>query len=86
MIKQNITRRSTSPWASRVVLVPKPGGKIRMCIGFRKLNSVNVKDSYPLSRVNDILDSLCGSQFFTTLDLFSGYHQTQMEEQAKEKK
>ena len=70
-----------------MVLVPKrgSGGKIRMCIDFGKLNAFTIKDLYSLPRVDDILDTLCGAQFFTTLDSFSGYYQIQKEEQPKEK-
>ena len=60
------------------------GSKIGMSIDLRKLNAVTVKDSYSLPRVDNILGSLCGAQYFTALDLFFGYYQIQMEEQSKE--
>ena len=85
MLKTNIIRKSVSPWAAPVILVPKPNGEVRLCIDFREVNSVTKKDSYPLPRIDDVLDSLNGAQYFTTLDLMSGFWQIEMEETSKEK-
>ena len=85
MINSNVIMKSVSPWAALVILVPKPNGEVRLCIDFRDVNSVTIKDSYPLPRIDDILDSLNGTQYFTTLDLMSGYWQIEMEEASKEK-
>ena len=73
MQEQGIVQPSKSPWASPVVLVPKKDGSLRFCIDFRKLNSVTRKDVYPLMRIDDIFDTLNGAQYFTSLDLASGY-------------
>jgi hypothetical protein len=73
-----IIRRSYSPWASPVVIVGKKEGDKRLCIDYRKLNAATKVDAYPLSRIDDLLDSLGGSQWFTTLDLASGYWQVAM--------
>src|SRR5579871_4484096 len=78
MEANGIVRRSYSPWASPVVIVGKKGGDKRLCIDYRKLNAVTKIDAYPLSRIDDLLDSLGGSQWFTTLDLASGYWQVSM--------
>ena len=64
---------SWSPWASPVVLVPKRDGSLRFCVDYCKLNSITRKDVFPLLRVDDILDTLSGTKFFTSLDLATGY-------------
>ena len=75
MLQKDIIRPSTSPWASPIVLVRKKDGSLRFCIDYCKLNAVTRKDAYPLPRVDDTLDTLAGSVYFTTLDLISGYWQ-----------
>ena len=85
MIDNNIVRPSHSPWASPIVLVRKKDGTWRFCIDYRKLNDVTVKDSYMIPQVNDLLDTLAGQMYFTTLDLASGYWQVNVAEEHKEK-
>ena len=85
LISQGVVERSNSPWSSAVVLVKKKDGTTRCCVDYRALNDVTVKDSYPLPRVDDTLDALVGAQWFSTLDLKSGYHQVEMAEEDKEK-
>ena len=83
--RQGVIEKSFSPWSSNVVLVRKRDGTTRCCIDYRALNSVTLKDSYPLPRVDDTLDSLAGAQWFGTLDMTSGYHQVKLREQDKSK-
>ena len=85
MQRQDIIEPSISPWASPIVLVRKKDGSPRFCVDYRKLNAATIKDSYPLPRVDDILDSLSGSQWFSTLDLRSGYWQVEVDPADKEK-
>ena len=85
MLKRGITRKSKSPWASPVVIVNKKNGEKRFCIDYRKLNKETKKDNHPLPRIDDMLDRFQGSNWFTTIDLASGYWQVEMEEEDKEK-
>ena len=85
MLDQGIVTPSASPWASPIVLVLKKDGTLRFCIDFRKLNGVTKKDAYPLPRIDDSIDTLSGSQYFTTLDLASGYWQLGLTDRAMEK-
>ena len=82
MLQQGIIRRSVSPWASPVTLVPKKDSTPRFCIDYRKLNAVTVPDRYPLPLVQSILDDIDGSTVFTTLDLNSAYWQVPMDEES----
>ena len=78
MLENRIIRPSKSPWASPVVIVGKKGGEKRLCVNYRKLNKLTEKDRYPLPRIDDLLDSLGGATWFSTMDLASGFWQVQM--------
>lgn len=85
MLKMGVIRASRSPWAAAIVPVTKKDQSIRICIDFRRLNAVTKKDVFPLPRIDEMLDSLAGALWFTTLDLASGYWQVPLEERDKEK-
>ena len=74
---------SNSPWASAIVLVQKKDGKLRFCIDLRRLNARMIKDAHSLPQTEEILDCLNGAEWFTSLDLKSGYWQVEMEEDSK---
>ena len=85
MLALDAIRVSQSPYASPVVLIRKPNGKIRFCIDFRKLNSRTKKDAYALPRISEMFDSLHGAKWFSCLDIKSAYWQVEVEEEDKEK-
>ena len=85
MLDQQVIQPSSSPWASPIVLVEKKDGSFRFCIDYRRLNSITKMDMFPLPRIDDTLDLLAKSKFFTTLDPRSGYWQVQMEKDSREK-
>ena len=81
----NVIQPSNSPWASPVVLVRKKDGTLRFCVDYRGLNSVTKLDQFPLPRIDDLLDQLGRSRYFTTLDLASGYWQIRVDKPSREK-
>ncbi|GJY99783.1 putative reverse transcriptase domain-containing protein [Tanacetum coccineum] len=73
-------RPRSSPWGASVLFVKKKDGSFRMCIDYRELNKLTIKNRYPLPRIDDLFDQLQGSQFFSKIDLRSGYHQLRVHE------
>jgi hypothetical protein len=75
MMDKCYIRPSVSPWGAPVLFVRKKDGNLRLCIDYRQLNKVNIKNKYPLPRINDLFDQLGGASIFSKIDLRSGYHQ-----------
>ncbi|GKB04750.1 putative reverse transcriptase domain-containing protein [Tanacetum coccineum] len=73
-------RPSTSPWGAPVLFVKKKDGSFRMCIDYRELNKLTIKNRYPLPRIDDLFDQLQGSSVYSKIDLRSGYHQLRVRE------
>ncbi|GJS91119.1 putative reverse transcriptase domain-containing protein [Tanacetum coccineum] len=74
-------RPSTSPWGAPVLFVKKKDGSFRMCIDYRELNKLIVKNRYPLPRIDDLFDQLQGSSVYSKIDLRSGYHQLRVRDE-----
>jgi len=85
MLELGIIRKSKSPWSSNIVLVRKPDGTLRFCIDLRKLNSRTIRDAYYLPRIEETLNTLTGTKYYSTLDLQSAFWQVEIEESDKEK-
>ncbi|GJT65393.1 retrotransposon protein, putative, ty3-gypsy subclass [Tanacetum coccineum] len=74
-------RPSSSPWGAPVLFVKKKDGSFRMCIDYRELNKLTVKNRYPLPRIDNLFDQLQGSRVYSKIDLRSGYHQLRVREE-----
>ena len=75
LLDKGFIRPSKSPWGAPVLFVRKKDGSLRMCIDYRQLNKVTIKNRYPLPRIDDLFDQLVGASYFSKIDLRSGYHQ-----------
>ena len=74
-LDKGLIRPSVSPWGAPVLFVKKKDGSMRLCIDYRELNKLTIKNKYPLPRINDLFDQLKGASCFSKIDLRSGYHQ-----------
>ena len=85
MLEQEVIVPSSSPWASPIVLVAKKDGSTTFCVDYRRLNSITKLDVFPLPRIDNSLDLLSGTRYFSSLDLASGYWQVGMSVTSQEK-
>ena len=85
LLQRGLIEPACGSWSSPVVLVRKKDGTWRFCVDYRRLNSITQYDAYPLPRIDESLDALAGSRYFSTLDLVSGYWQVPMSPDAQEK-
>ena len=80
MEDQGFIRLSKSPWGAPVLFVKKNDGTLRLCVDYRELNKVTIKNKYPLPRIDDLFDQLQGAAAFSKIDLRRGYHQMRVKE------
>lgn len=85
LLEQGYIQPSKSPYGSPVLFVKKKEGTLRMCVDYRALNKLTIKNKYPLPRIDELLDRLNGAKYFTKIDLRSGYHQVRIAEKDVEK-
>ena len=85
MAEKGLIEPSYSAWSAPAIIVPKPDGSLRFCVDYRRLNELTVPDSHPLPRIDDTLDALGGSTWFSTLDLKSGFHKVSIAEEDRPK-
>ena len=75
LVSKGFVRPSTSPWGAPILFVKKRDGSLRLCIDFKELNKVTIRNQYPLPRIDDLFYQLQGAKVFSKIDLRSGYHQ-----------
>ncbi|XP_072093102.1 transposon Tf2-1 polyprotein isoform X3 [Arachis hypogaea] len=81
LLGKHFIRPSVSPWGAPVLLVKKNDGSMRLCVDYRQLNKITVKNKYPLPRIDDLMDQLQGAGVFSKIDLRSGYHQIRVRDE-----
>ena len=85
LLEKGLIEPSKSPFGAPILFVGKKDGSLRMCVDYRGLNRITIKNKYPLPRVDDLLDMLAGANYFSSLDLQSGYHQIRVAEDSVHK-
>lgn len=85
LLRMDVIEPAQTEWASPIVFAPKKDGSLRFSVEYRKLNTVNVRDSYPIPRMDECIDSLGQATIFTTLDANSGYWQIEIDDDGRDK-
>ena len=80
LLDKGFIRPSASPWGAPILFVKKKDKTLRLCIDYRQLNRVTMKNRYPLSRIDDLFDQLRGARVYSKIDLRTGYHQLRVKE------
>lgn len=83
MLTDGVIRKSTSPWSSPILFLPKKDGFYRFCVDYRKLNAVTKRDAYPIPYISSILDRLRGASYLSSLDIKSTYWQIYLSDRSK---
>jgi len=81
LVDKNFIRPSTSPWGAPVLFVKKKDGSMRLCVDYRELNKLTIRNQYPLPRIDDLFDQLVNAKVFSKIDLRSGYHQLRIKDE-----
>ena len=81
LLEKGLIEPSVSPFGAPVIFVKKKDGSLRLCIDYRALNQITVRNPYPLPRIDELIDKLAHAKYFTSLDLASGYHQIRIEKE-----
>ena len=81
LLAKGFIRPSSFPWGAPILFVKKKDGSMRLCIDYRELNKVTIKNRYPLPRIDDLFDQLQGASYFSKIDLRSGYHQLKVKDE-----
>jgi hypothetical protein len=79
LLEKGFIRPSSSPWGAPILFVNKKDGSRRMCVDYRSLNKVTIKNKYPLPRIEDLFDQMRGATLFSKIDLRLGYHQLKIQ-------
>jgi hypothetical protein len=80
LLEKGFIHPRSSPWGALVIFIPRKDGTQRLCVDYHALNEVTIKNKYPLLRIDDLLDQLCGACVFSKIDLQSRYHQLKIRE------
>ena len=80
MLDKGFIKPSVSPWSAPILFLKENDGTLRMCIDYRQINKVTVKNKYPLPRIEDLFDQLKGAGIFSKIDLRSGYYQLRVKD------
>ena len=81
MLQKGYIRPNSSPWGSPAIFVDKKDGSLRMCVDYRQLNDVTIKNKYPLPTIDDLFDQLSGAKVFSKIDLRTGYYQLKIKKE-----